>query len=211
MNKRQSDRGIQDIQAIARSYLKKILKPGDIVIDATAGRGRDTVFLAECVGESGKVFAFDIQEEALLSTKELIEKQGLAERVVLIAACHSEIRKYVADGLAAAVFNLGYLPGSGKKLTTKADTTVKAVVETLYLIRENGIIFITVYRGHSGSREESEALLSFLSELSKKEFSVFQGIYLNQGETSPYWIMIQKNRRIINESPSAEKNPGTDK
>ena len=41
--------------------LLKVVEPGDFVIDATMGNGHDTAFLAELVGPSGEVFAFDIK------------------------------------------------------------------------------------------------------------------------------------------------------
>ena len=44
--------------------------PGETVVDATAGNGNDTQFLAELVGENGHVLAFDIQQAALDSTAE---------------------------------------------------------------------------------------------------------------------------------------------
>ena len=42
---------------------------GDICIDATAGNGHDTLLLAELVGASGSIIAFDIQEQAVQETK----------------------------------------------------------------------------------------------------------------------------------------------
>ncbi len=211
MNEGQSDRGIQDIQTLVRYYLRAVILPGDIVVDATAGRGKDTLFLARCVGASGRVFSFDIQDEAILSTRELLKEYGLSARVELVNTCHSEMAKYIPiEKIKAIVFNLGYLPGSESKVATQAQTTVKALTEALKLLKETGVMVITVYRGHDGALEESEAITNFLSRLPKKEFSVLQGIYLNQGEQSPYWLMIQKNRGKTNESPPAKKNSGTD-
>lgn len=46
-------------------FLKNYVSPGDICIDATAGRGMDTLFLCKLVGENGKVFSFDIQAQAI--------------------------------------------------------------------------------------------------------------------------------------------------
>ncbi|NLI93558.1 MAG: methyltransferase domain-containing protein [Peptococcaceae bacterium] len=210
MNRLPDHRGLQDTQTILKMYLEQVIREGDIVIDATAGRGRDTLFLARCVGVTGKVFAFDIQEEAILATRELLENFGLADRVELLHKSHTSIADHVHDRVKAVVFNLGYLPGGGNRIITQAATTVEAVQQGLTLLEEKGIIALTVYRGHEGGQDESQKLTSFLSGLSKKDFSVVQGIYLNQGELSPYWIMIQKNRRTIDENPPSEKDPGTD-
>lgn len=197
MNKAFENRGIQDTQVLLRNYLQSVIKQGDKVIDATAGRGRDTLFLAKCVGSIGKVFAFDIQEEAIKSTQQLLAEHGLSDRVQLFQVSHDEIPAYVPGGISVAVFNLGYLPGSYKGITTKAETTIQAVMKTLKLLIERGIIILTIYRGHQGGLSEANALENFLAELPKKEYSVLQGVYLNQGELSPYWIMIQKNREDI--------------
>lgn len=211
MNKKDENRGIQDTQTILRDYLLKILKQGDVVIDATAGRGRDTLFLAQCVGTEGKVFAFDIQEEAIKATRELLLEQQMLNRVNLFLESHTKIADYVTTEIRAAIFNLGYLPDSRNKIVTQPDTTVKAVAEVLKLLMANGMIAITVYLGHDGGLEESKALINYLSKLPKKDFSILQGIYLNQGESAPYWIMIQKTGRKTDENPPTKKNSGIDK
>jgi len=197
-----NNRGIQDIQTLVRNYLQSVLREGDIAVDATAGRGRDTLFLAECVGAGGKVFAFDIQEEAILATRRLLEGQGLLSRVELLKASHTEMAKYVSRGVKVILFNLGYLPGGPRYVTTQAQTTLRAAEVSLDLLQETGLAVFTIYRGHEGGPEESRALTGFLSGIPKKEFSVFQGIYLNQGDLSPYWIMVQKNRKKVQEEDS---------
>ena len=57
-------------------------------MDATAGTGQDTAFLAELVGENGCVFSYDIQEAALEQTKKRLEKMGLESRVCLLNKSH---------------------------------------------------------------------------------------------------------------------------
>ena len=54
----------------AKHLLGETVNPGETVVDATAGNGNDTHFLAEHVGENGHVYAFDIQQAALDSTAE---------------------------------------------------------------------------------------------------------------------------------------------
>ena len=195
------DRGIQDIQSVIKDYLKKTISVGDIVVDATAGLGRDTLFLAQCVGAEGKVYAFDIQEQAIEATRELLRRFNMMSNVELLHESHSNIPNRVPNGVKAVMFNLGYLPGSTSKIITTPETTIKALEGALDVLASNGIITIVVYRGHEGGLRESLALIDFLSNIPKKDFCVLQGNYLNQGETSPYWIMIQKTRRIANESP----------
>jgi len=187
-------KGIENTQTMLKMYLQQLIQPGDQVMDATAGRGKDTLFLAECVGPEGRVFAFDIQEEAIQSTRELLTASKMLDRVTLFRESHTGIGRLVPQGIRVAVFNLGYLPGSSQAIMTKPETTLQAVNETLKLLVAKGVIVLTVYRGHSRSLEEANALNTYAAELSKKDFHVLQGMYLNQGETSPYWLIIQKNR-----------------
>ena len=49
--------------------ISHIIKEGSRVVDATAGNGHDTFFLSNLVGETGKVFSYDIQEVAINNTK----------------------------------------------------------------------------------------------------------------------------------------------
>ena len=47
---------------LCHEHLKTHINTGDTVIDATMGRGRDTLLLSTLVGDGGKVFAFDINK-----------------------------------------------------------------------------------------------------------------------------------------------------
>jgi ubiquinone/menaquinone biosynthesis C-methylase UbiE len=94
--------------------LKKIIKPGDYVIDATAGNGHDTLFLAEQTGPSGHVYAFDIQKESIESSSQKIQAKEYHDRVSFFHSCHSKISEYlpthIEGKIKAATFNLGYPP-----------------------------------------------------------------------------------------------------
>ena len=59
---------LKNARHLAARYMEEILRPGDIAVDATMGNGKDTQFLCELVGETGRVYAFDVQEEALERT-----------------------------------------------------------------------------------------------------------------------------------------------
>src|SRR5690606_3119323 len=100
---------------------------GMVAVDATAGNGYDTVFLAGRVGPTGRVYAFDIQEEALRETRARITEQGLADRVELIHAGHERLLEYVNGPINAMVFNLGYRPRGDKRVITRPETTIEAL------------------------------------------------------------------------------------
>ena len=103
---------------ISREYAKKQVKPGDRVVDATAGHGRDTLLLAELVGPSGFVYAFDIQDSAIQTTRELLHSKGMEGNVSIIKDSHENMEKYVGQGISCIMFNLGYLPGGDHSIHT---------------------------------------------------------------------------------------------
>ncbi|WP_346419965.1 methyltransferase domain-containing protein, partial [Listeria monocytogenes] len=55
---------LKGILPFAHDTLRKVVRPGDYVIDATCGNGHDTLLLAELVGINGHVLGFDIQQMA---------------------------------------------------------------------------------------------------------------------------------------------------
>ena len=57
---------------------RKVVKPGDIVIDATCGNGHDALELVRMVcadNASGYVYAFDVQEDALANASYLLDQR----------------------------------------------------------------------------------------------------------------------------------------
>ena len=93
--------------ALSHFFLREKVSPGDRVVDATCGNGRDTLLLARLVGPGGKVWAFDVQKEALARTGELLSGEGLDGRVEFVHAGHERLSEYIQGPLQAAVFNLG--------------------------------------------------------------------------------------------------------
>ena len=103
--------------------LEEYIEEGDICIDATAGNGGDTEFLCEKVGETGKVYAFDVQEMAIAHTRERLEKANLSARAELILDGHEKMQTYVKEEVKAITFNFGYLPGGDHKIATHPSTS----------------------------------------------------------------------------------------
>jgi predicted methyltransferase len=141
--------------ALAHELLRPVIQPGDLVIDATAGNGHDTAFLAECVGPSGRVLAFDIQEAALVSAKSRVGDAGWIE---FFHESHVGIAKHADEGTASvAMFNLGYLPGEDHILTTKAAETLIALEMAATRLKSGGVLSVICYPGHpAGSIEALE-------------------------------------------------------
>ena len=136
---------LKSARYLARDALLQAVNAGDTVVDATMGNGHDTLFLAEQVGPEGHVCAFDIQESALESTRALLEAHHAADRVTLFCQSHAELAGSVPAGIAAAVFNLGWLPGGDHTVTTRTASTRQAVLAALELLKPGGIVTICAY------------------------------------------------------------------
>lgn len=141
---------IQRVLPFTKSLLEQAVSFGDVAIDGTAGNGHDTHFLAGLTGATGKVFAFDIQEEAIQATRARIHE---FEQVELIHDSHDKIKDYVSQPIAAAVFNLGYLPKGDHRIITKAKSTLAALEQCLMLLKLKGVLLVVVYSGHEGGSE----------------------------------------------------------
>ena len=138
---------------LAQELLRPVIRPGDLVIDATAGNGYDTAFLAECVGATGRVLAFDIQEAALASAKSRV---AAAPWVEFFHESHVGIGSRVDEGSASVVmFNLGYLPGENHHLTTEAEETLAALNIAASRLKPGGVLSVICYPGHPAGAEEA--------------------------------------------------------
>ena len=184
---------LKRILPYSKFLLQEVVSSGDVVVDATAGNGHDTLFLSELVGESGAVYSFDIQEEALHSTQQKLNERNI-ENVTLIHDGHQHVKNYLNQEISAAIFNLGYLPGANHEITTEGETTLTAIHELLTLLKSNGLIVLVVYHGHEQGKLEKNFLLTELQKLSQKEVNVLQYQYLNQVGDAPFIIAIEKLR-----------------
>lgn len=180
-------------QGFNRSVLNEVkrqmflnLKSTDYVIDATIGNGYDTETLARLVPK-GKVFGFDIQEAALLKTKERVSNFS---NVYLYLMSHEYIDKLDYDQkIKLVVFNLGYLPGNNKNITTKSSSTIKAISKALNLLSNDGLILVTIYPGHEEGLKESILINKYL-----KNNNINYLIKRNTNKKeAPYLIIIYKN------------------
>lgn len=149
---------------LAHQYWKKHLKEQSNVIDATCGNGHDTLFLAQ--NTRGRIFVFDIQEKALTSAKNrLSENLDGLQQVSFLKACHSSFDSVPKElPIHLVIYNLGYLPGGDKNLTTKVDTTLLSIQNALDRIEDDGAISITCYPGHEEGQREEKAVLSFFEK-----------------------------------------------
>lgn len=177
---------------IAKVLCEQKLNHGDVAIDCTMGNGNDTAYLCNLVGESGKVYAFDIQETAIINTGKRLANEGLVNRAQLILDGHENVDKYIDTKVKFVIFNLGYLPKGDHKIVTKTETTLIAIKKCLGLLEKNGIIIVVLYPGHESGRKEKQAILEYVSSLLQKEYSVSHLQFLNQINNPPEVVCIEK-------------------
>ncbi len=145
---------------LAHSIVRRAVRLGDTVVDATSGNGHDTVFLSVCTGPSGRVMAIDIQAEAIQSTRRRLETEAVSN-VTLHQGDHSKVLTSLQESsevVGAIMFNLGYLPGGDKQQITSATTTTEAIAAGVSLLKPGGVMTVIGYRGHAGGQEETQAV-----------------------------------------------------
>ena len=182
---------------LAKRYVSECIKPGDVVIDATVGNGYDTEFLARCVGSEGKVFGFDIQNEAIAKAKLRLTGLRLHERVVFFKASHEFLIRHIDrschGNITAIMFNLGYLPGTEKAVKTQAASTTNALEQAIKLIKPGGIITVISYVGHQGGNQEASSVKECLRQSRYKNLKVERVSQSNAKVNAPELVVITKN------------------
>lgn len=185
---------LRNARHLAADYMIRSIREGDRVIDATMGNGKDTLFLCELVGETGHVYAFDVQAEAVERTNERVKEAGYDGRATLLLAGHEAMAEHVKEPVQAVMFNLGWLPGAEHIVTTKTETTLAAVRAACGLIAPGGIVTVCVYPGHEEGTRELSALLEYAASLDVRRFNVAHHRFLNASLQTPQLILIQKNK-----------------
>lgn len=189
---------------MAHLLLDPVLKPGDQAIDATCGNGHDTLFLARCVGESGRVLAFDIQAPAIKTARQAMERQGVAEQVTFFHESHTRIPERAApESVAAAMFNLGYLPGADRSVITEASETLTALAATAQVLRPGGWVCVICYPGHEGGDDEGAAVERWMKTLTPLRWRVAR--YGMVGTLSPTPFLLVAVKPVTPQRPVDER------
>ncbi|MFG0333816.1 MAG: FAD-dependent oxidoreductase, partial [Maioricimonas sp. JB049] len=191
----------------AHDVVREVVVPGDVAVDATAGNGHDTRLLAQLVGDGGKVFAFDVQENALARTAKRLREAGL-NNVTLLQRDHAELAEALPGDLhgrvAAVMFNLGYLPGSDHAIVTRTGSTLPALQAALVLLRPGGVLTVMVYRGHPGGQEEAAAVQHFLEGLDSSSWAV--ATIDNRGEgAGPRLHVVRRRTKAVTRREAEER------
>ncbi len=180
-----------DLLQLQKQFILNHLREGDTAVDFTMGNGHDTEFLSKTVGNGGRVFAFDVQQQALDSTAANLKAAGCPENYTLILDSHHKVKDYVQGPIRAGMFNLGYLPGSDKSVTTMRATTMPAIEAAIDLLDHGGVLLVAVYPGHAEGDAEGKMLLDYFATLDRHVICCTLIRILNS-PTSPFFIVIEK-------------------
>ncbi len=179
------------VTEMAHDLVARRLLPGAAAIDATVGNGHDTLFLARCVGPSGRVEGFDIQPEAIAATR--LATSGLPQ-VRLHCLGHEAMGRILTVPVEAILFNLGYLPSGDRGVVTRRDTTLPALDAALDLLSGSGLLSVVVYPGHPGGREEADAVEEWFLAHGPSLRIVRYGPFGRRGSEAPYLLAAERGK-----------------
>ena len=182
-----------DLTAVkfVQDFLAARLVHPRLCVDATCGNGGDTAFLCRLVGPEGRVLGFDIQPEAITSTRARLEKQGLTAE--LICDSHANLLQYVRPGTADIVmFNFGWLPGADHSVFSTADSSIPALEAALAALRAGGVLSAILYSGRVIGTDEKQSILGWLRALPLEKYTVLVCDFANWADTAPLPCLVLK-------------------
>ena len=110
----------------------------------------------------------------------------------LIHAGHQHLARHVKQPIAAAIFNMGYLPRGNHNITTQAETSITALQAALALLQPRGILIAVLYHGHEQGKPETAAILSFAQALPQTQYRALRYEFINQQNCPPIVLAIEK-------------------
>ena len=181
----------------AAELIETALGPGARAVDATMGNGHDTLWLCRQVGDTGRVYAFDVQPEAVERTRALLQAEDVADRATLFCRGHESMTDAVPEPVDAVMFNLGWLPGAEHGVTTRTETTLKAVEAALSILKPEGLLTVCVYPGHEEGARELKALDAWAAALDPRRYDAMTRRYMNQPGDPPVLIAVKLKKTKV--------------
>lgn len=175
---------VSDVSKLSHYIVKNFSYKFNIAVDATLGNGYDTDFLSD---NFLKVYSFDIQKCAIDAYK-----NKNIDNVILVNHSHEDFSKYINEKVDCIMYNLGFLPGGDKNITTKCESTLMSLESSLGILDKGGLITIALYRGHEEGKKEENVVLSFAQNLPKDKFGVMLHSFINRNNIAPFLIVIEK-------------------
>ena len=175
----------------SHQFMAAHIREGAFCIDATAGKGRDTLFLCRLVGDSGRVLALDIQADAVAQTTALLTAEGCVDRATVVQDCHSRMGAYAdPESVDGIMFNFGWLPGGDHTTFSHGDTSIAAIRAGLELLKPGGVMTLCIYHGRENGTAERDAILAFLPTIDNRRFTVIRGDFSNRTGDVPIPVCI---------------------
>ncbi len=170
-----------------------------LAVDGTCGNGHDTLFLAKELaalrpGGGFHLLGFDVQEAALAATRARLKAANALEGVRLLREGHECLAGFLPEDAvcAAAVYNLGFLPGSDKRLTTRAGTTLAALRAVADILAPGGVLSVHAYAGHPGGQEEATAVDAWFSALPYTVWTVARYSHCNKARNPEILFLAER-------------------
>lgn len=185
---------LTNMLSMAKRLLDISIKENGVYADFTMGKGGDILYIKKAC-PSAKIYGFDIQTQAVEITRSRLEEENcLDENIILIHDSHANLKKYISEELDGAIFNLGYLPGSDKSVTTQTDSTFSCLTDALEFLKIDGVIVVSVYPGHDEGAKEGEKILEFAKNIDRQEYDCLYHRLINIPE-APFIIAFQKKQK----------------
>ncbi len=189
---------------LAQQLLIDKVNRAKFLVDATAGNGKDSLFLAQNSPTNAMVLSFDVQQTAIIKTKELLSKYSLDDKVKLIIDSHANIDLHFHGRIDVAMFNLGYLPNAQHKITTQGYSTIAALQKILGLLSTGGVISIIAYSGHQEGYLENKAVQELLTSLPSNIVTVGCWSMINHSNNPPILYIVEKMKGEAYESAAPQ-------
>lgn len=171
----------------------EVVADGDFAVDATAGNGHDTVWLAERVGPHGRILACDIQSRALTITRERLAARGLTERVSLVRGDHGELATVLPRDwfgrVRAILYNLGGLQSGDPTVRTRPETTLKSFASALGCIASGGRLTAIIHPVDRPGREEEQAIQDWITGLPDARYQIERVRGPRSSQRDP-WLLV---------------------
>jgi hypothetical protein len=177
-------RYVSDVSEIAQNIVKNFCPNLRVAVDATLGNGHDTDFLSSMFD---KVYAFDIQDQCITNYRNRNNNN-----VILINDSHENISEHVNESIDCVMFNLGFLPGGNKEITTNFESTIAGIESSLALLNPQGIMTIAMYPGHEAGSIEKVHVINYIKELPKSTYAVLYHTFINRQNNPPELLVIEK-------------------
>ena len=129
-----------DLLELQKEFLRKRIGKGSVVCESAAGNGHDSEFLSKTVGETGRLCTPLTYSPPPANRRKIhLAESGCPQNYTIINDSHANCKEYVHEKINAGMFNLGWLPGSDRKVTTRRESTLKAVNAAIELLAPDGL------------------------------------------------------------------------